>query len=222
MIRFGRIELRTTDVAAARAFYRALLGEHGLPIVPLPEAAAARGAPAHWLGHLGVDDLERAASAFVARGAVRLGPTRETGGGAIAILRDPEGAVLALASPPEPGPTPIVWHQLHATDLARATASYCDLFGWHLTERLELGAHGVHQCFAWQEGGPSVGSIAETARLPGVHPHWLFHFRVPTLDPASVRSAGGTILDPVVLPSQDAIAACEDPQRAAFALRTTA
>ena len=47
---FVRVLHRARDVAAARAFYTAVLGEQSLEIVPLPEAAAARGAPAHWLG----------------------------------------------------------------------------------------------------------------------------------------------------------------------------
>ncbi len=223
MTRFCRYELRTTDVAAARAFYAAVLGEDTRDIVPLPEAAAARGAPAHWLGHLGVDDIEAAASAFTERGATRLGPTRPTAdGGEIAILRDPGGAVVAVATPPSsPARSDIVWHQLHTTDLSRATAIYCELFGWRLTECLDHGPHGVHQSFAYNTGGASVGSMAETALLPGIHPHWLFHFRVAALEPvmAAVRAAGGVVIGPIVLPGGDRIAACDDPQGAAFAVR---
>ncbi len=82
MTHFSRFTLRTTDVTAARAFSASILGDGSLDIVPLPAEAAARGAPAHWLGHLGVDDVEGMAHAFVARGATRLGPSRlapETG-----------------------------------------------------------------------------------------------------------------------------------------------
>jgi predicted enzyme related to lactoylglutathione lyase len=223
MTRFCRFELRTTNVAAARAFYATVLGEGGADIVPLPEAAAARGAPAHWLGHLGVDDVEGAACAFVERGAARLGPTRPTvDGGEVAIVHDPGGAVVAVATPPSaPARANVVWHQLHTTDLARATASYRELFGWQLTDRLDLGALGVHQQFAWYAGGASVGSMADTAGLPGVHPHWLFHFRVAALEPAlvAVRAAGGVVIGPTVLPGGHRIAVCDDPQGAAFALR---
>ncbi|HTB58844.1 MAG TPA: hypothetical protein VLC06_13275 [Polyangia bacterium] len=43
MTRFGRIELRTTDLAAARLFYQAVLGDVAAEIVPLPaEALTAR------------------------------------------------------------------------------------------------------------------------------------------------------------------------------------
>lgn len=227
--RFCRIELRTTDVPAARLFYRGLLGDEGADIVPLPAEALARGARPHWLGQLGVADVESAVRAFVAEGATPLGPIRPAaGGGAVAILRDAGGAVVALATPPSaPVRADVVWHALNTTDLARATASYCALFGWQLTDTVDLGPLGQHQMFTWSSGGGrvgSVGSMAGIAGRPGVHPHWLFHFRVPVLEPAlaMVRAAGGLVLDPVTLPGGARIAVCDDPQGAAFALQQEA
>lgn len=227
MRRFCRIELRTTDVSAARLFYRGLLGQ-GLPdegadIVPLPAEAIARGARPHWLGHLGVDDVDGAARAFVAEGATLLGPIRRTAtGGAVAILRDPGGAVVALATPSSaPMRADVVWHSLNTTALTGATASYCALLGWQLTGAIDLGQHGRHHQFAWSPGGASVGAMADIAGRPGVHPHWLFHFRVPALAPAlaAVRAAGGLVLDPLTLPNGTRVAVCDDPQGAAFALQ---
>ena len=226
MTRFCRIELRTTDIPAARTFYRALLGDEGADIVPLPAEALARGARPHWLGYLGVADVEGVATAFVAQGAIRLGPSRTTAeGGALAILRDPGGAVVALATP---GSTPVradvVWRSLNTNDLPRATASYCALMGWQLTAAVDLGPLGRHQQFAWSPGGASVGAMADIAGRPGVHPHWLFHFRVAALSPAlaTIRAAGGLVLDPVTLPNGTHIAVCDDPQGAAFALQEEA
>jgi hypothetical protein len=223
MTRFCRIELRTTDVPAARSFYRALLGDEGADIVPLPAEALARGARPHWLGHLGVTDVEAVAGAFVARGATGLGPTRPTAaGGAVAILRDPGDAVVALATPPTaPVRADVVWHSLNTTDLARATETYCALMGWQLTEVVDLGPRGRHHQFAWTAGGASVGAISDIAGRPGVHPHWLFHFRVAALEPALavVRGTGGLALDPVTLPNGARVAVCDDPQGAAFALQ---
>jgi predicted enzyme related to lactoylglutathione lyase len=219
--RFVRLQLRTTDVAAAGAFYASLLGAAPGEIVPLPAEAAARGAPPHWLGHLGVDDVERAAAAFVARGAHRLGPTRPVpGGGEVAILRDPGGSVVALASPPgEAAPSAAAaWHELASDDLARAAETYRDLLGWELGVRDDLGVHGVHQRFAWQPGGEAAGSMGATAGRPGVHPQWL----VPLpLEPAlgAVRAAGGVVVGPFALGGGERFAACDDPQGAAFGLR---
>ncbi|WP_437683940.1 VOC family protein [Sorangium sp. So ce131] len=223
MMQFCRFQLRTSNVTAARAFYAAVLGEGRADILALPEEAAARGAPAHWLGYIGVDDVEGAVRAFVERGATRLGPTRlAADGSAVAILRDPGQAVVAVTTPPStPSRADVVWYQLYSTDVARAVASYQDVFGWRLTERLDLGALGFHQQFAWGAADASMGSMVETTALPGVHPHWLFHFRVPSLDSAlaAVRAAGGLVVGPTVLPDGSRVAVCEDPQRGAFALR---
>jgi predicted enzyme related to lactoylglutathione lyase len=110
---------------------------------------------------------------------------------------------------------------LNSNDLPRARSSYCALFGWIVTGELDLGAHGVHTTFAWQESGPNVGSMGDITGRPGVHPHWLFQFRVASLEPAiaTVRNAGGLVLDPIVLPNGERVAVCDDPQGAAFSLR---
>ena len=223
MTRFCRIELRTTDVPAARLFYRALLGDDGADIVPLPADAIARGARPHWLGHLGVADVEGMARAFAAEGATGLGPIRPTAtGGAVAILRDPGGAVVALATPPSaPVRADVVWHSLNSADLARAIASYCGLMGWQVAEAFDLGPLGRHHSSPGPPVGRASGAMADIAGRPGVHPHWLFHFRVAALAPAlaTVRAAGGLVLDPVTLPNGARVAVCDDPQGAAFALQ---
>jgi predicted enzyme related to lactoylglutathione lyase len=224
MTKFCRFDLRTTDADAARAFYARILEHDRSVIWPLHEQALARGARPHWLGRIGVDDVERAATAFVERGAVRLGPTQTMAdGGQSAVLRDPGGALVAVGKPPPgaPASVDVVWHALNTNDVARATANYRELFGWAFTDRLDLGAQGAFQHFAWQAGGPNVGVIADVAARPGVHPHWLFFFEVDALEPvmAAILAAGGVVLDPIVLPDGARICVCDDPQGAAFALR---
>jgi uncharacterized protein len=227
MTKFTRIELRTTNVEAARAFYRTILGHDRAVIWLLHEQALARGAKPHWLGHLEVPELDGAIARFIARGASPLGPTRPSQHGVpTAVFRDPGGAIVALcASPPappngdEPGLT-AVWHVLNTNDLARAEANYCELFGWALTTPLDLGVAGAFQQFAWQSGGESVGALGDIAQRPGVHPHWLFFFEVEALEPAlsATRAAGGTTLDPMMLPDGARVCVCDDPHGAAFAL----
>src|SRR4051812_46627735 len=97
MFKFSRFELRTTDVNGARAFYAKVFGHNRATIWPLHEQALALGASPHWLGSIGVDDADRAAEAFVARGAMQLGPPRATPeGGRGVVLRDPGGAVVGV------------------------------------------------------------------------------------------------------------------------------
>jgi uncharacterized protein len=175
-----------------------------------------------------VADVERATAEFVERGAMRLGPALPTGdGGQAVVLRDPGGAVVAVAPPPpanvEAG-VDVVWHVLNTNDVASATANYRELFGWELTHRVDLDAQGTFHQFAWDAGGASVGAIADIAARPGVHAHWLFFFEVDALEPAiaATRAAGGVVLDPMVLPSGERACVCDDPQGAAFALRELA
>ncbi len=67
-----------------------------------------------------------------------------------------------------------------------------------------------------------VGSMANTARLPGVHPHWLYFLpTVAGIDGtiAKVRARGGEIIaNQATLPNGDRIVPCHDPQGAAFGL----
>jgi predicted enzyme related to lactoylglutathione lyase len=226
---FFRYQLRTTNISAAREFYGSVVGagiwDSDCSLSVLPERAAALGAPAHWLGHVGVSDVEATADRLVALGAQRLGPPAPTSEGATqVVLRDPFGAVLAVDSS-QPGrekranPS-IVWHQLNVRDHLRAFAVYAQEFGWVAREVWDLPDVGTFQTFAWAETQPSVGSVADLARSPRVHTHWLFFFRVTSLDAAegNVRAFGGRTAGLLRLPSGERVAVCEDPQGAAFAL----
>ena len=225
MVKFCRLELRTTDADAARAFYPKVFGHDRAVIWPLHEQALARGARPHWLGYLGVSDVDRATAAFIERGATRLGPAPPTNdGGQAAVLRDPGGAVVALATPPTETPSiEAAWYLLNTNDAARAIVNYRELFGWEVQPSVEVPAHGAIHPFAWHAGGPSVGAMIDITGKPGRHPHWLFFFKVVALEPAiaATRAAGGLVLDPIVLPSGERVCACDDPQGAAFALLET-
>jgi uncharacterized protein len=219
--RFSRYELRATDVESARRFYTSLLGEDRASIVQLPPEVAARGAPPHWLGMLGVADLDSTASAFVERGAMRLGPTRARDGGQVAILRDPGGAVVALSTAAPIGDVDVVWHVLNTVALEGTSAAYCDLFGWAAAGSRDLGDLGVLHDFSWRPGDPAAGSFTDITGRTGRHPHWLFHFGADDLERSSaiVRESGGLVLGPFELPDGTRVAVCDDPQGAAFALR---
>lgn len=233
-------ELRTTAPDAARAFYAEVAGWQVEPSGPssifhagkspvgglmeLPERARTLGAPAHWLGHISVLDVDASAQRMVALGAQVLGPVQQAANGRrIAILRDPQGAVVALSSPGDIWSREgVAWHELHTTDHEQAWSTYAELFGWQATEALDLGPGiGPYQMFSWAGADRSVGGMASTARAPHIHTHWLFYLAVADLDGslAKVRSLGGTIVNgPMQVRGGDRVAQCEDPQGAAFAL----
>lgn len=222
MKRFSRFQLRTTNVDAARRFYAKLLGEGVADIVPLPEQAKRRGAPPHWLGQIVVDDVYEATASLTERGAMKLGPIRTTSdGGRMAVMRGPGGAVFGVTTAMDGRRQPsVVWQVMHANEADWATGVYCEVFGWGLGPRRDRGTLGVHQEFSWSEGGKNIGATVDITGRHGIHPHWLFHFRVEALEPAMevVRAAGGTVWGPMALDNGDRIATCEDPQGAAFTL----
>ncbi len=228
---FVRYSLRTTDAPAARAFYRDAIGLElpdgaregaSLEAWPLHEQARARGAPAHWLGHARVNDVDAAFAAFVARGATTFGPIVTRGPARYTVVRDPHGAIVSLGQGFDAlDDRPIAWHQLHATDRDASWALYADVLGWRAVDTIESPElERGHLRFAWSEGGAPVGSVADTARWEGVHPHWLFYLPARDLDVAvaRVRALGGSARDPVAMPRTGRLAACEDPQGAAFGL----
>jgi hypothetical protein len=169
-----------------------------------------------------VDDIDSMVTRLAELGSELLGPTVSTSAGIrFAALRDPFGAVLAVREHEERlDDCPVAWHQLHTRDLDAARALYGELFGWVPLQTLEAPDPGGHQLFAWNGSGQAVGAMGNTARRPGVHSHWLFHFPVEDLDEcmARVRTLGGTAMEPVSLTRTLRLSACEDPQGAAFGL----
>jgi predicted enzyme related to lactoylglutathione lyase len=225
MKRIFTATLRTLDVPAAEEFYGSVLGRKPEGVVRLHERAIERGARPHWLGFVDVGDVDQAATSFLERGATSLGPKWINPAGLeAAVMRDPGGALIALAKPPSPPTgtrdTEIVFHTLDTPDVARAMATYRELFGWCFGEPIDLGSLGTFHPFSWEAGSSQVGVFGDLARHPGIHPHWTFHHRVVDLDRAIARveAAGGTSMAPLSLPRGIRIAVCDDPQGAAFAL----
>jgi len=225
--RFCQYELRTKDVAAGLAFYEGLFGKEfwtsNVTIGPLPERAAARGVPSHWLGHIGTANVEDTAHRIEAFGGQRLGVTQPNGdGSARAALRDPFGAVMGVSShEPRTGSGAVAWHLLHTTEHRRAFDVYAALFGWRAIELVDFGSGlGSHQTFAWNDSSEPAGSIANSALMAHVHTHWQFYFPVADIADslAQARSLGAQVLAPVTSPTGAQFAACDDPQGAAFGL----
>jgi uncharacterized protein len=233
-------ELRTTAPNAAGAFYAGVAGWEVEPseqssvfrvgkrrvggLMELPERARVRGAPAHWLGHIWVLDVDASVERMVGLGAQVLGPVQQAADGRkLAILRDPQGTVVALSSPGDGcSREGIAWHELHTTDHERAWSTYAELFGWQATETRDLGPEiGPYQVFSWASGDQSVGGMVSSARAPHIHTHWLFYLTVADLDGSleKVRSLGGAVSNgPAPVQGGHRIAYCEDPQGAAFGL----
>jgi uncharacterized protein len=225
-VSFCRYELRSTDVEAARDFYAALFGDGflgaGIDIAPLPAAAAARGVPGYWLGHIAVDDVVPPMYRFLDAGATRLGaPPADGRDSAGVVLRDPSGAIVALtlAGAP-PGSDRIAWHLHVSRDEERAFGLYEGILGWTALDRQDLGERGRHVTFTWGGRRTAVGSACDMASRPHVHAQWLYFFATGDFDAsiARVRELGGLALRPTTTADGHRVAACDDPQGAAFGL----
>ncbi len=205
----ARFILRTTDVAAATAFYDAVLGRHGDVVYPLHENAVARGARPHWLGCVDTPDPEGAAAAFLAAGGERLGPW--PGGGM--VVRDPGGALIAFGPVATPSVSGVDFHVLRYRDASEVPSLYTKVFGW------SFGPDGVgFREMRWADR--VAGTAAGIDATPGVHPQWLYFFGVDALAESVVmaRGLGATCLPIATDPKGSRYVVGDDPQGAAFGL----
>ena len=124
---FGWVDLQTSDVAAAKAFYAGLFGwtyedmptpmgvdytmccdrrpDGGRAWGPMPPDMAAAGAPSTWNSYVIVDDVDAVAGAAVAAGGSVVMPAMDVmTSGRMAMIAGPDGAVLgAVAADRAPG-----------------------------------------------------------------------------------------------------------------------
>jgi predicted enzyme related to lactoylglutathione lyase len=150
---FCWIDLGTTDVEGAKAFYGGLLGWQ-FEDLPAPEGSYTMcrlrgrdvaGIHRHaeeegtgWSSNVSVGDLDRATARARELGAEVLAePFEVPGAGRTAVLRDPAGAVVSLWQAGGHAGAGLVnevgawsWNELVTPDLDRARAFYGELVGW--------------------------------------------------------------------------------------------
>ena len=219
---FSRVELRTKDMQEARDFYTAVLERQVGPIVPLSQQAAASGAPSHWLGYLTVTEVEAVSQVLTSADAKMLGPTVTQPDGTVnRIFKGPGGAVIGITTATSlVSNESVPLFQLITPEASQVIKSYCDIFGWKLWAATQAGKGMSAQMIGGASDETPSGMVIDAADLPGSHPHWLYHFRVSSLDRAKkmVQTRGGDIVGTYILPSGRACAVCHDPQGAAFAI----
>ncbi|MCI4678253.1 VOC family protein [Rhodoblastus acidophilus] len=246
--KFCWVELLTSDIDAAEAFYDAVFGwtcaapghatrdyrmffHEGAAVAGLmllPEEAKAQGARPSWFGYVTSPDVDADVAAIVATGGqlFRAPETLEKIG-RFAVVGDPQGAPFALwrdltgIEAPEAPPMTVGhvgWHELFTDDVEKAFAFYSARFGWTKGDALDMGPMGVYQLFA-TGGAPVGGMMKRTPEMP--HPFWNYYFTVAALDATleKVTTAGGRIArEPTEVPGGAWIAQCFDPQGAFFSI----
>ena len=240
-------ELMTTDTKAAEAFYDDVVGwtsaDSGMPdanytlfktnglrvagLMTMPENALKMNIPPAWLGYVGVDDVDAAATKLAKLGGtVHRQPDDIPGVGRFAVVADPHGAVFALfrgdgdmPDIKQMDPGSIGWHELMAGDLATELPFYQEMFGWKKDEGIDMGDMGIYQLFA-HDGAQIGGMMTKPATVPAP-PYWGFYFNVDALDAAIARSTakGGKVVNgPMEVPGGAWVVNCVDPQGAYFNL----
>ncbi len=249
--RFTWYELMTTDPAAGRDFYSKLSGwgvetfDEPMPytmftlgespvagLMQLTQEAQDNGAPPHWLGYVLVDDADATvAAAQAAGGSVFVEPQDIPEMGRFSVLADPNGGVFAiwqaLKDATSDDMVPVgrfSWHELMTTDLELAFDFYSGLFGWVKVAAHDMGDMGTYQIFSRRDGTVPIGGMM-TKPNPEMPDAWLYYVRVADAAAtiAQVEEMGGQLLHgPMEVPGGDHVAACLDPQGAAFAIHATA
>jgi predicted enzyme related to lactoylglutathione lyase len=240
-------ELMTTDMKAAEAFNRTVVGWTSTPATSTPHpytmfnrpgeipvagvmtTPEGMNAPPFWAMYVGVPRLEEGAADIKRHGGRECSPVIEVPNvGRMQMMADPQGAAFYIYEPasaehqPE-GPAVIgdaSWLELITTDAPAAMTFYSDVFGWQPSEALDIGETGKYQMFNRPHGmiGGMMNKPPEMAHVP---PNWQIYFRVPDITAAveRIKANGGQIVNgPMEVPGGSWVVNAMDPQGAAFAL----
>jgi len=232
---FCWVDLGTDDAAAAKAFYGGLFGWEfddlptgeqgtystcrlrGRAVAGLYDRAEMPG----WGTYISVEDVEGTTRRARELGAkVLVEPFDTPGGGRVATLRDPAGAVVSLSQPGEMFGAELVnedgtwtWNELVSADLAAARDFYVELFGWSAAD-----APGAFPRTAFTLGELLVGGGHAPSPGEDPAPRWVVTFWVSDADQtaARARELGGSVLLPPMDIPVGRLTVVADPRGAAF------
>ena len=206
-------------------------GEPFAGLMQLPPEAQAAGAPTHWLGYVGVADVDAIAEKATAAGGTLLVPPRDIpNAGRFCVFQDPFGAALSVwqsASDQDatlPGQEAetgqFCWHEVYTTDLEGAFSFYAGLFGWTEMDRMDMGEAGPYILYG--SNGHMLGGMM---RKPDEMPVTCWHYYVQVDDVPDIiekaTSLGANLMHgPIDVPG-GAVATLVDPQGGAFATHAT-
>ena len=244
---FTWYELQTTDMAAAAAFYRDVLGWSPVPsstsrmpytlfmvgevaaagLLEWPAESVKRGARPRWMGYVGVPDVHAASDRVKRLGGSIYVPPTQANIGHISVVADPSAATFGLIDQQQvtvqqatdsSKPGRFGWNELYAVDLRNEVAFYRELFGWQKNDTEDTFAEAYVTLSA---GGKVIAGAFTSNEDPP--PFWLRYINVDDLDGAveRVKKAGGQAArnDDLQLPGGLSIAHCIDPQGAGFAIQ---
>jgi uncharacterized protein len=179
------------------------------------------GAPPHWMGAIGVEDVDEAARKAEAAGAsVVVPPAGIPETGRFAVLTDPQGAVFSVYSSASEDWSPsegvFVWDELHTTDVDAAKAFYGEQFGWSANDQ----DMGDFTYTIFESGGEQcAGAMPE--QEGAMPPMWMTYIGADDVDGTCKRAeelGAQKHAGPDDIPGVGRFAVLSDPTGAVFAL----
>ena len=239
------VDLASTDLPGARAFYGQLFGwdaQEGPPeaggytmflkdgkVVAAVGPIMSLGQPTAWNTYIKTADADASAQAVRdAGGQVLLEPMQVMSEGRLAVFMDPAGAAISVWEPQRMegaelvnAPGSFCWNELNSRNTAAAKDFYPRVFGWGVTAN-PMGDAGEY--IEWQVDGRSVaGGMAMAPQVPAEVPSfWLTYFAVEDCDAAAAKAQelGGRVnMAPMDSPA-GRFAVLGDPQGGVFAVIT--
>ena len=221
---FSWVDLATTDLDGATAFYEGLLGwDHA--DTPIGDGAVYRmfqlggrpaaagfqqrdeershGIPPHWNNYVTVASADDAAAqAGEAGGNVVMDPFDVFDSGRMAVFADPTGAILSVWEPRAHigaqivnDPGALTWNELSTTDVDKARGFYGDLFGWRF-EEVGSAETPYTTIYNGDRMNGGVRPLGDQEKQMGVPPNWMPYFVSTDLDASAARigELGGQVM----------------------------
>lgn len=206
------VDLGTTDVEGAKAFYGAVFGweaedqptDQGVPYTmlskdgkvvaglgPISPDQAAAGMPPMWNSYVNVDSVDDTIANVIEAGGSVLMPAMDVmDAGRMAFIADPTGATIGLWEAGSHHGAELVnehgtlsWNELMTDDTEAAGQFYTTVFGWR-TETAEMPG-GLYTSF-WAdgnvEGNAAAGMMAKTEEMGDFPSYWGVYFSVDDVD----------------------------------------
>lgn len=241
--KFVWFEHASSDAAAARRFYEALLGWHveSMPVGGQTYAMilcgsdgiggfrnAEPGQAPGWISYLSVSDVDGVHAKALAAGATQTFAPTDFGpiGRASGIL-DPTGAALCLwkgaqGDRPDAEKTPVgdwYWNELTTPDDRRALAFYEQVFGY-THDSMDMGPQGTY--YILKTGEKMRGGLMKLP-MPDTPTLWQPYVRVADCDATAARASalgGQVVVPPTDIPEVGRFAVIVDPLGASIAVMT--
>jgi predicted enzyme related to lactoylglutathione lyase len=239
---FSWVDLATTDVVGAKAFYAGLFGWDavdmpidmggfyttlqidGKSVAGLGQMQPdmqAQGVPSFWTAYVNHSDVDAVAGRAQAAGGTLLFPPMDVmQEGRMTMIQDPTGALFGVWQPRNHigaqlvnMPNTLVWTELQTRDTDAAIAFYSAVFGW--THSIDGNGYVM---FA-QDGRIQAGMMRIDDSWGPVPSNWAIYFMVEDVEAAvsKVRELGGSVMVPPTQAGEmGRFAVVQDPQGGVF------